>query len=140
MLLLLAAARAGAAPPQPPLDDALRQPFVALLRDAVRAGSRLEAAGFVVRLPHGGYAIVRWPDSETTDEARWDGAWPPGTVAIVHTHPNWMPLPSRVDRATAATGNVVVYVVTRGSITRTSGGAVETVVRGRWFAAQPPLQ
>jgi len=98
-----------------------------MLRESRGGASRIEVAGFVVRLPSGTYAIVRWPEAEVTDEARWEGAWPPGTVAIVHTHPNWMPEPSRVDRATAASHGVPVYVVTNGGITRTDGGEPETV-------------
>jgi proteasome lid subunit RPN8/RPN11 len=126
-LLLLFAVRVHATPANRPLDDGLREAFRPLLRDTRGGCSRTEVAGFVVRLPSGTYAIVRWPEAEVTDEARWDGPWPPGTVAIVHTHPNWMPAPSRVDRATAAQRHVPVYVLTRSSITRTAGGEPETV-------------
>jgi proteasome lid subunit RPN8/RPN11 len=133
LVLFLLALRLNAAPSELPLDvplDAnLREAFHELLRDAHGGCSRTEVAGFLVRLPAGTYAIVRWPEAEVTDEARWEGAWPPGTVAIVHTHPNWMPEPSRVDRATAARNHVPVYVVTSGGITSTAGRGPETV---RW--------
>ena len=127
MLLLLGAAGLSGAPAEPALDERLREPFRDLLREARSERSRMEAAGFVVRLPCGRYVIVRWPEAELPDEARWEGPWPPGTVAIVHTHPNWMPQPSRIDRATAAKCHVDVYVVTSSGVARTAGAEAEVV-------------
>jgi len=125
VLLLLAAAGLRGAPAEPAVDERLREPFRDLLREARGGSSRTEAAGFVVRLPSGRYVIVRWPEAELPDEARWEGPWPPGTVAIVHTHPNWMPEPSRIDRATAAKWHVDVYVVTSSGVARTAGAEAE---------------
>ena len=126
-LVLLMASTPPAACAETAIDEAMREAFRELLRDARGGAARTEVAGFVVRLPRGTYAIVRWPEAELMDQGRWEGPWPPGTVAIVHTHPNWMPAPSGIDRATAATHRVFVYVVTSNGIARTAGTAVETV-------------
>jgi proteasome lid subunit RPN8/RPN11 len=112
---------------EPAADVELRSTFTALLHDAREGSSNVEEAGFVVRLPRGGYAIVRWPAAQTTDSARWEGRWPPGTVAIVHTHPNWMPRPSRIDVATAQNLHTAVFVITHDRIMRTIAGRCDTV-------------
>jgi hypothetical protein len=103
-----------------------------LLREAGGGGSRYEAAAFLVRFPGGRVGLVFWPRSESADEAQWIGRYPAGTLAIAHTHPGWMPRPSRVDVGTAQNANLPVYVVTHRRISKTAGGIVMTVAEGEW--------
>ena len=114
----------------------IRTAFSALLQDADDGRSRYEQAAFVVRLPSGHIALVRWPRSESADEARWSGPFPSGTVAIAHTHPNWMPRPSRIDAATARSARLPVYVITQSHITRTDGREVERIADAGWDRPQ----
>lgn len=86
-----------------------------------------EEAAFILGNGAGGFIIVRWPASPELDSARWTGPMPGHVVAIVHTHPNWQPLPSGIDIRTAQRSHVPVYVVTRSAISKTSGD------RRRWF-------
>jgi len=119
----------------------VREAFGVLLHEARDGCSHDEMATFIVRLPYGRLVFVRWPPADSADEARWTGAFPRGTVAIAHTHPNWMPRPSRIDVATARRANLPVYVITRGQITRTAGGEVTTVAAGEWTpGAEPGLR
>lgn len=116
-------------------DPRVREHFWSLLRDSFYGHAKVEEAAFVVRNADGRLGIVRWPSSGVPNEARWPGLFPKGTVAIVHTHPNSYPEPSRVDVRTARVRRVPVYVVTRMKITKTTGGASITVVRGDWSPA-----
>ena len=94
--------------------------------------SRTEAAAFVVMGRDGKVSFVSWPEAAEPDRVRWSGAFPRGTVAIVHTHPNWIPAPSSVDFRTAERTGLPVYVVTRKRITKTSGTNVAVVRDGEW--------
>jgi proteasome lid subunit RPN8/RPN11 len=76
--------------------------------------------------------FVRWPSSDQHHRAVWRGAFPRGTIAIVHTHPNWIPEPSPIDARTARRKRVPVYVVTRLQIQKTNGQDMITVTRGDW--------
>lgn len=98
-----------------------------------------EAAAFVVGNEKGRLMLVRWPASGEPDTVFWVGPLPSGVVAIVHTHPNWNPLPSNIDMRTARRSRLPVYVVTRTEISRTTGGSPEIVVRGEW-GGRPPIR
>ena len=91
-----------------------------------------ESALFVVRNESGGYSFVSWPNAGEPNCARWQGAFPRGTVAIAHTHPNWLPSPSSVDATTAVRCGIPVYVITRTRVTRTDGALTQTVIAGEW--------
>lgn len=93
--------------------------------------SHTEHAAFIV-LDAGRFTTVEWPASNTLDSAVWVGPFPHGTVAIVHTHPNWLPSPSLLDMRTAARAHVPVYVLTRSRITKTDGERIEIVTDGDW--------
>ena len=107
------------------------------LLSQVRFGfDHAEAAAFVVRSDDG-YRCVAWPSDGLVDSARWEGQFPIGTLAIIHTHPNWMSSPSTIDIHTARTTGVPVYVVTRTKITKTEGDGSEVVVSGNWKPDAP---
>src|SRR5512140_1022630 len=82
-------------------DPAVRATCRKLL-ESVRFGfSASEAAAFIVRNPDGTFGAVYWPPDGGPDCQRWEGPFPAGTVALVHTHRNWLPEPSCIDRQTA---------------------------------------
>jgi hypothetical protein len=114
------------------LDPNVRSAFVAMMKDTRYGFSHMEEAGFVVQQPDGELGFVRWPSSGVPDTAFWIGDFPRGTIAIAHTHPNMMPLPSNLDAATARRTRMPVYVITPNAIVKTRGASPEVVVRGDW--------
>jgi hypothetical protein len=110
----------------------VRKGLWALLADARWGFDEFEEAAFVVRDERGRHSLVRWPRPTVKHQAHWSGPYPPRTVAIVHTHPNWSPEPSEVDARAARRGGIPVYVLTRTKIMRTTGGTAETVFSGDW--------
>jgi len=113
-------------------DPSVRAGFWKLVTDSRYGFARSEEAMFVVRGAGGAVTFVRWPDSGLHERAQWIGRFPRGTIAIVHTHPNWLPDPSAVDTRLAERIGIPVYVVTRTRISRTSGGVNETLVSTDW--------
>ncbi len=103
-----------------------------MLGDAGGGFRRTEVAAFIVRKADGQLVLVRWPEAGEPDTSRWVGRLPGGAVAIVHTHPNWEPLPSRIDIRTAQRSHLPVYVVTRTEISKTFGGSPLIVLNGDW--------
>ena len=115
--------------------DLVREPQVQtlmreLLSDTRSGFEHREEAAFIVRGPHGNFYSIEWPSNGALDSARWEGTFPPGTVAIAHTHPTHLPMPSNIDITVARDVHVPVYVVTPAKITRTDGG--EPVVVAEW--------
>lgn len=115
--------------------DLVREPQVqTLMRELLsdtRAGfEHREEAAFIVRSASGNFYSIEWPSNGALDSARWEGAFPPGTIAIAHTHPTHLPMPSNIDITVARDVHVPVYVVTPARITRTDGG--EPVVVAEW--------
>lgn len=113
------------------LDSEIRDHFWTLLATAGYGWSDREAAAFVVKTEEG-VRLVPWPRSPEPHKARWRGAFPAGTIAIAHTHPNRDTHPSRIDRRTAKRLRLPVYVITHSRITVTDGAADYTIARGRW--------
>ena len=107
-------------------------PLWRMFEDSGRGFSHTEEAAFVVAGKDGRFALVRWPDAGEPDTVRWYGPFPDGVIAIVHTHPNWQPLPSKIDIRTALRCQVPVYVVTATEISKTVGGPPEIVLNGDW--------
>ena len=90
--------------------------FDAILLRGMRLPINQEAASFLVRGPDCVVREVPWPKPTKTREATYYGAPPPGTIAIAHTHPDSLPLPSPQDVALAKDSGFDVYVVTRGRV------------------------
>jgi|GEM_PF-2019504 len=109
-----------------------RRIFARLLVQGHYGGSHIEQAAFLLRDERGRLVAVDWPATGETDSAAWAGPLPAGVVAIAHTHPNWLPRPSRIDRATARRTRVPVYVITRTEIWKTDGETPATVATGDW--------
>ncbi|MGZ4810469.1 MAG: hypothetical protein ACXVIJ_06460 [Thermoanaerobaculia bacterium] len=106
--------------------------FWGLLERSRYGFSHMEAAAFIIRGANGAVSSIPWPEADEPDMGRWTGAFPANTVAIVHTHPNWLPLPSYIDAHTATHTRTQVYVVTRSRITKTDGSSTTTLVSGDW--------
>jgi hypothetical protein len=82
----------------------------------VRQFDNIEMAAFLVRRDDGAIACLLWPNRMWVSSARYDGAPPRGTVAIVHSHPPRSARPSAADVEQAKRGGLPSYVVTRWEI------------------------
>ena len=82
----------------------------------LRADDEYERAAFVVRGDDGALRLIEWPFRREFRRARWEGAAPEGTIAIVHTHPRELPRPSMGDHAEARRIGLPIYVLTRGGV------------------------
>ena len=107
----------------------VRDAFWRLMVDARYGFAETEEAMFIVRDRDGRLSFVRWSSLHMPHQARWTARLPRGVVAIAHTHPNWMPEPSRTDIGTAISTKLAVYVITRTRVMKTSGGATREVLR-----------
>jgi len=110
-------------------DRIVRGVFHLLLTRSRYGFGPAEEAAFLIRTEHG-IAFLHWPASSDRNEAMWEGPIPAGTIAIAHTHPGWMPMPSRIDATTSRKTGLAVYVITPSQISRTNGGAAEVVSMG----------
>lgn len=99
-----------------------------------------EHGAFVVATREGLLYFVMWPPSGEQNSLRWSGRFPAGTVAIVHTHPSRDPAPSRLDVGVARRSGIPVYVITLYRISKTTGGAPETVLNLDWPAGKGKSQ
>jgi proteasome lid subunit RPN8/RPN11 len=109
-------------------NDAVLAQAWTLLAAARYGQSARERAAFVV-FDGRTFSFVSWPDHASPYAARYAGAIPQHTVAIVHTHPNARPLPSPEDEETARRLGLPVYVLTRTMIARTDA---KRVWEGDW--------
>lgn len=103
-----------------------------LLKMAAFGQSKFEHAAFIVRDPSGAERFAYWPFRHQASEATYDQAIPDNAIAIIHTHPNPVPLPSDHDIHLAGRLHLPVYVVTRTMIARTDGQRVEILYSGNW--------
>jgi proteasome lid subunit RPN8/RPN11 len=103
-----------------------------LLEQARWGFSQVEHTAFIVRDSSGTITSVAWPDPGEANIGRWVGAFPVNAIAIVHTHPNWLPTPSFIDAHTAIRTHLPVYVVTRKHIAKTGNGSTTMIVDGDW--------
>lgn len=106
--------------------------FWGLLQQARLGFSQIEHTAFIVRDAAGSITSVPWPDAGEANVGRWMGAFPANVVAIVHTHPNWLPTPSHIDAHTALRTSLPVYVITRAHISKTQNGSTTMVMDGDW--------
>ena len=112
--------------------DPLVRDFCRVLLEKAESERHREQGAFVVRTETGLLYFVTWPPSEDKDHLRWHGRFPTGTVAIVHTHPSWVRDASKPDIRTARRARIPVYVITKSSISKTTGEESVVVVEGDW--------
>lgn len=70
-----------------------------------------ERAAFLIRESDDSLTLAPWPDGGFR-HASYRGAIPEGTIAILHTHPATLPLPSPRDHAEARRLGIPVLVIT----------------------------
>jgi hypothetical protein len=109
--------------------------FEEVLRNGLYGLSDTESAAFVFRDGDGSFHCLAWPETFRFRESSYRGALPRGVIAIVHTHPFTMPVPSTGDRWTAARLGVPIYAITRFNIYKadTAGRAVAVVRSRQWW-------
>jgi proteasome lid subunit RPN8/RPN11 len=103
-----------------------------LLRHARFGMSNTEEAAFLIRNSAGATFFLHWRSDGELNQATWTGPIPAGTVAILHTHPNYLPIPSNRDIRVARVTAIPVYVITRNRIERTDGDKAVVVATGDW--------
>ena len=82
-----------------------------------------ERAAFLIREHDGTLTLEPWPHGDFR-HARFRGAIPERTIAILHTHPAGLPQPSARDRAEAKRLGVAVVVITpSGAIAAMADGS-----------------
>jgi proteasome lid subunit RPN8/RPN11 len=94
--------------------------LIDILRDLAVEGAyapnETEIGAFIVRKTDGELSVLLWPRTYARRSARYDGAIPPGVVAMAHTHPLHFPRPSRGDVEVARRVGLPSYVVSRWEI------------------------
>lgn len=91
-----------------------------------------EHAAFIVVDERGELQLSRWPWQAESMRASYRGEIPRTAIAVVHTHPNELPNPSRGDTALARKLGLMVYVITRTSVTGTDGSRTTQIALGDW--------
>jgi hypothetical protein len=101
-----------------------------------------ETAAFLVLQTDGEYRCVTWPFTGAFAAQRFTGTIPDRSVAILHTHPNARPNPSRKDRETAMITGVPVFVLTRRDIVmiRADGTSTPLVKDRYWTNDAKPVR
>ena len=110
--------------------------FADLVIEANYGLAETERAAFIVRTSEGRYALDLWPASHSIRKSVWKGPLPANAVAIVHTHPQGMPLPSSGDRQEARRLGIPIYVLARSSIYRvdpSGGDNVRLIAQSDWW-------
>lgn len=135
LLILSIALVIGADEPRRVLDDASLGRLGREILDRLGTEDDVEVAAFVVRRPgSGAVALVHWPNQRRFRTAQWRGAVPEGVIAVIHTHPHRIPLPSPADAAEARKLGLPFYVVSRGALAVVHpDGAVERASVVPWL-------
>jgi hypothetical protein len=111
---------------------------LALIRElqwANRAGAfdGSERAAFVVDSGNGALACLAWPSTHQHEQETFHGAIPPGTIAIIHTHPITVTMPSRQDEDQSRRLGIPIYVLTPLLVSKAVPYSKSVVVhRGAW--------
>lgn len=119
-------------------DPAVIRQAWGLLKVAAYGQSWQEHAAFITRGADGRRSLTMWKFEHESCRATYSGARPEHVVAIIHTHPNSLPLPSNGDALLARHTRLPVYVVTRTMISRTDGRHTESVWDGDWNPGRAP--
>ena len=86
--------------------------FMHVLREGRYGYVANERAAFVIEDQEGTIRCVDWRDQHEFKMASWSGPFPPGTVAIAHTHPYWSPDASPDDQLQAVRRNLPIFILT----------------------------
>ena len=94
-----------------------------------------ESAAFVVDRGDGEIACLVWPANHQHLGETFYGGLPPRTIAIFHTHPRNMPMPSSLDQSESSRLGIPIYVLTPRMVTKAEPSSPSPVIvhRGEWF-------
>jgi len=100
---------------------------------------RTERAAFIVDRGDGDLQCVAWPPTFARESATFHGSMPPGTVAIIHTHPSNVPWPSVQDMMEARRLGIAIYALTPMAVTKALPSQETPVLvhRGTWLDPPP---
>jgi proteasome lid subunit RPN8/RPN11 len=92
----------------------------------------MEVAAFIVRADDGTLSLRSWPNQRRFRTAQGSGPLPADAIAIIHSHPVTMPLPSAMDRREAERLQIPIYAVSRGSLCKADvRGKVQCAILSR---------
>ncbi|HLJ75037.1 MAG TPA: Mov34/MPN/PAD-1 family protein [Thermoanaerobaculia bacterium] len=100
---------------------------------------RVERAAFIIDRGDGEIRCVMWPDADQHERASFRGSIPPGTIAIIHSHPLNVPWPSNQDIREARRLGIAIYALTPTSVTKAlpSNDPPARVRNGFWLDPVP---
>ena len=121
--------------------------LMGILRDlGVRGANKtdnMEVASFITRNADGTLSCVRWPHTASIRAAHYQGAIPPGTVAVAHTHPQQFEKPSSGDIEQAKRIGLPIYVISRWYlyvIDPSSGASIALITQKNWMRSPQPAE
>jgi len=126
-----------------PIDPAVLRIFSDVYGRSRRGDLQRETAAFVWRDAEGAYGCTVWPSHHLWRAEQSSGPAPPGTIAVVHTHPKGLERPSQNDVAECMRTGYTFYVITFWQIYRVepaTGAIVKVIWNQDWtrsFRAQP---
>ena len=100
---------------------------------------RTERAAFIVDRGDGTLECVAWPPNYQRERATFSGAIPPGTIAIIHTHPINVPWPSDQDEVEAHRLGIAIYALTPMAVTKAVPSQSQPLMvhKGPWLDPIP---
>lgn len=100
---------------------------------------RTERAAFIVDRGDGSLECVAWPQHYERERATFTGVVPAGTIAIIHTHPINVPMPSEQDEKESRRLGIPIYVLTPLEVTKAVPSLIGPVLvhRGAWLDPIP---
>ena len=100
---------------------------------------RTERAAFIVDRGKGELECLAWPATYEHERATFSGSLPPGTIAIIHTHPINVPWPSHQDKIEAHRLGIAIYALTPMSVTKAMPSQSDAVIvhKGPWLDPAP---
>jgi hypothetical protein len=109
--------------------------FSYVLRASLTAQTDTERAAFIIGHEDGSLSCQLWPPMNRYHQEVFHGSLPPGTLAIIHTHPNGSPRPSVEDQLEADRLGIPIYVLTRLEVFKAEPGqtVATAVVRRQWW-------
>jgi hypothetical protein len=96
--------------------------FREVMRASLNAMPDTERAAFIVGKGDGSLSCQLWPTMSLYHREVFHGALPPGTLAIIHTHPDSSPRPSLADQFEADRLGIPIYVLTRRDVFKAEPG------------------
>lgn len=134
LLALLLASAIAAAPLHHLVEDKRVLDFMSdVLVRATLSNDFAESAAFLVRDTRGDIQCLMWPPTNAYQKQVFNGAVPPRTIAIVHTHPTFRATPSLQDIKQAKQLGLPLFILTRNFVTAVDGGGTTIALIERHY-------